>query len=49
MFCRFLAVIKSRAKRKTPAVAPIAGSEDGNWWTKEEELLVMGLVLEHRV
>lgn len=49
MFCRFLAVIKSQAKWKIPSVGSIDGSDDGNWLSKEEELLVMGFVLDHKV
>lgn len=49
MFCRFLAVIKSQAKWKIPSVGSIDGSDHGNWLSKEEELWVMGFVLDHKV
>lgn len=49
MFCRFLAVIKSQAKWKIPSVGSIDGSDHGNWLSKEEELWVMGFVLDYKV
>lgn len=48
MFSRFVAVIHSQPTWNVAVGHRSAPGVGGNWLTREEELIVMGLVLEHR-